>query len=83
MAFDIGSATVREPYAIEKIACPLLAISAADDAFGTASRANLIAAGVAGARAIIYPTGGHALVGHFKDAQDEIVSFFAAHRKRQ
>ncbi len=75
MQFDIKTAATREPYSIEKIACPVLTISAEDDSFGTASRAKYIAASVADGRAIIFPTGGHALVGHFADALHEIASF--------
>ncbi len=78
MQLDIRSATVREPYALEKISCPVLAISAADDAFATFERAKFIVAGVPHGQLKIYPTGGHALVGDYKDVRREIVSFFAA-----
>ena len=64
-AFDIRSAANPEPCAIDKISCPVLTISAADDAFGTADRAKAIAAGVANGAAVIYPSGGHALVGDY------------------
>jgi len=59
----------------QKIACPVLTISAEDDRFGTATRAKYIAASVPDGRAIIFPTGGHALVGHYADALREITSF--------
>ncbi len=75
MNFDIKTAATYEPYPIEKIACPVLTISAEDDRFGTASRAKYIAANVPDGRAIIFPTGGHALVGHYADALREITSF--------
>jgi pimeloyl-ACP methyl ester carboxylesterase len=75
MNFDIKTAATHEPYSIEKIACPVLAISAEDDRFGTATRAKYIAASVPDGRAIIFPTGGHALVGHYADALREIASF--------
>ena len=75
MQFDIKLATTHEPYPIEKIACPVLTISAEDDRFGTASRAQYIAASVPDGRAIIFPTGGHALIGHSADALREITSF--------
>jgi pimeloyl-ACP methyl ester carboxylesterase len=77
MAFDIGSAANPEPCAIDKIACPVLTISAADDAFGTAARAKAIAAGVANGAAVIYPSGGHALIGDYEEARDEIVAFLS------
>jgi pimeloyl-ACP methyl ester carboxylesterase len=69
------------PYPIEKIACPVLAISAEDDRFGTASRAKYIAASVPDGRTIIFPTGGHALVGHYADALREITSFLQTVQK--
>jgi pimeloyl-ACP methyl ester carboxylesterase len=75
MQFDIKTAATHEPYPIEKIACPVLTISAKDDRFGTASRAKYIAAGVPDGRAIIFPTGGHALVGHHDDALREVTAF--------
>ena len=73
--FDIKTAATRTPYAIEKITCPVLTISAEDDAFGTASRARYIAARVRDGRSIIFPTGGHALVGRYADALREATSF--------
>jgi pimeloyl-ACP methyl ester carboxylesterase len=76
MRLDIRSATVREPYPLENISCPVLTISADDDAFGTAARARAIAASVPNGKAVIYPTGGHALVGRYADVLNEIASFF-------
>lgn len=73
--FDIETAATLVPYPIEKIACPVLTISAEDDRFGTASRARYIADRVQGGRAIIFPTGGHALVGRYGDALREITAF--------
>jgi 2-hydroxy-6-oxonona-2,4-dienedioate hydrolase len=83
MNFDIQTATTREPYLIEKIACPLLAISAEDDRFGTASRAKYIATSVRDGRVILFPTGGHALVGHYDDALRDITSFLQAVPEQQ
>jgi 2-hydroxy-6-oxonona-2,4-dienedioate hydrolase len=42
MNFDIKGAASHQPYPIEKIACPVLTISAEDDRFGTASRRNIL-----------------------------------------
>ena len=78
MQFDIKTAATREPYAIEKIACPVLTISAEDDTFGTASRAKYIATGVPDGRAILFATGGHALVGHYANALRDSRSFLQA-----
>ena len=82
MQFDIRSAATHEPYQIEKIVCPVMTISAKDDRFGTASRAKYIADGVFDGRAIIFPTGGHALVGRYADALREITSFLQTVQKR-
>ena len=75
MQFDIKTAAMHDPYPIEKIACPVLTISAEGDRFGTASRAMYIAANVPDVRVILFPTGGHALVGHYADTLREITSF--------
>jgi pimeloyl-ACP methyl ester carboxylesterase len=83
MNFDIQTAATHEPYPIEKIACPVLTISAEDDRFGTASRAKFIAAGVPNGRVILFPTGGHALVGHYADALRESASFIQTMRERR
>ncbi len=77
MKFDIKTATSPDPVALEKISCPVLAISAEDDLFGTASRARQIAAAVPQCRTVIYPTGGHALVGHDDEMLSEVTSFFS------
>jgi pimeloyl-ACP methyl ester carboxylesterase len=82
MNFDIKTAATHEPYPIEKIACPVLTISAEDDRFGTASRARYIAASVPDGRAVIFPTGGHILVGHYADALIEVASFFQTVQER-
>jgi pimeloyl-ACP methyl ester carboxylesterase len=82
MNFDVKTAATHEPYPIGKIACPVLTISDDDDRFGTASRAKCIAASVPDGRAIIFPTGGHALVGHYTDALREIASFLQALQAR-
>ena len=82
MKFDLVTAATHEPYLIEKIACPVLTISAEDDRFGTASRAKYIAASAPDGRGIIFPTGGHALVGHYADALRESTSFFQAVQER-
>jgi 2-hydroxy-6-oxonona-2,4-dienedioate hydrolase len=52
------------PMAIETIAAPTLAVSYEDDGFGTAAAARYIGERVPGARAHIYPDGGHIGIGH-------------------
>jgi pimeloyl-ACP methyl ester carboxylesterase len=81
MNFDVATAASREPYAIEKIRCPVLAVSAEDDRFGTARRARLIVSTVAHGHLVVFPTGGHALVGHMADTVREGVAFLKAERE--
>jgi 2-hydroxy-6-oxonona-2,4-dienedioate hydrolase len=81
MQFDIRTAATHEPYQIEQIVCPVLSISAEDDRFGTASRARYIADRVPNGKAVIFRTGGHALVGRYADALREVTSFFQAVQK--
>jgi len=83
MQFDIDTATTREPDRLDGIACPVLTISAADDRFGTAARARHIAGSVANGRTIIFPSGGHALVGDYTDALREITSFLRNQKAQQ
>lgn len=77
MQIDVRTAADRRLYALEKIACPVLAISAEDDQFGTALRAREIAAAVPNGKALVYPTGGHALVGRYRSAFDDGVAFLS------
>lgn len=73
--FDVRTAAAREPYAIKRIVCPVLTISAADDQFHTNDRARYIAATVPDGREVVFPTGGHALVGHYGDALADVMTF--------
>jgi 2-hydroxy-6-oxonona-2,4-dienedioate hydrolase len=77
MQFDIRTAATPNPYPIEGISCPVLTVSAEDDRFDTAARARQIAATAPNGRAVIYPTGGHALVGRYHEALSEITSFLS------
>jgi pimeloyl-ACP methyl ester carboxylesterase len=62
-------------YEIESIRAPTLAISAADDLYGTFEGARYTAEHVPHARFIGYPSGGHMLVGHHAEASSKIVGF--------
>jgi pimeloyl-ACP methyl ester carboxylesterase len=62
-------------YELEKIAAPTLAISVADDLYGTFDGARYTAAHVPRARFIGYPSGGHMLVGHDGEATAQITAF--------
>jgi len=64
-------------YELEKITAPTLAISTADDLYGTFGGARYTAAHVPGARFIGYPSGGHMLVGHDAEAAAEISAFLS------
>lgn len=54
---------------------PTLAISAADDRYGTIDAARYTAEHIQGARFVCYETGGHLCVGHNDDLLAEIASF--------
>jgi pimeloyl-ACP methyl ester carboxylesterase len=62
-------------YALEKVAAPTLAISTADDLYGTFDGARYTAEHVPQARFIGYPRGGHMLVGHDAETSSEITAF--------
>ncbi|MFD0737874.1 alpha/beta fold hydrolase [Lysobacter koreensis] len=61
-------------YELERIAVPTLAISAADDLYGTFDGARYSAAHIPRARFIGYPNGGHLLVGHQQEVAAEIAA---------
>jgi 2-hydroxy-6-oxonona-2,4-dienedioate hydrolase len=54
---------------------PVLIISAEDDRFGTAGTSKAIIRQIPSARLILFPTGGHVLLGHDEDAAREIAQF--------
>jgi pimeloyl-ACP methyl ester carboxylesterase len=60
---------------LEKITAPTLAISTADDQYGTYPGARYTAEHVPNARFVGYPSGGHMLVGRGADATAEILAF--------
>lgn len=72
---DVETAIAPPLIRLENITCPVLAISADDDRFGTAARARSIIAGVSSGEAIIFPGGGHALVGRQPDVINQVASF--------
>lgn len=69
----VTSSLVR--YELEKIAAPTLAISTADDLYGTFDGARYTAEHVSHGRFVGYPNGGHMLVGHDAEARSEITAF--------
>jgi pimeloyl-ACP methyl ester carboxylesterase len=62
-------------YDLERIAVPTLAISTADDLYGTFDGARYTAENVPGARFKGYPSGGHMFVGHHEEILAEIAEF--------
>ena len=70
-------------YELERIRAPTLAISVADDRYGTYEAARYTAGHVPGARFIGYPTGGHVWVGHHEEIMGEIAAFLAPSASRQ
>jgi pimeloyl-ACP methyl ester carboxylesterase len=62
-------------YELERIQVPTLAISVADDRFGTYEPARYTAEHIPGARFVGYRSGGHILAGHNKEAVAEIAAF--------
>jgi 2-hydroxy-6-oxonona-2,4-dienedioate hydrolase len=70
-------------YDLERIRVPTLAISVADDRFGTYDAARYTAEHIPGARFVGYPTGGHVWIGHHKEMLTEIAGFLAQQRDRQ
>jgi 2-hydroxy-6-oxonona-2,4-dienedioate hydrolase len=62
-------------YELEKISAPTLAISVADDLYGTFDGARYTADHIPRAHVIGYPSGGHMLVGHNAEANMRIAAF--------
>jgi pimeloyl-ACP methyl ester carboxylesterase len=69
-------------YELERIQAPTLAISVADDRFGTYEPARYTAEHIPGARFVGYPSGGHILAGHDKEAMAEIAGFLKSASRR-
>lgn len=75
LLMDMQQAGDPKPMDLGTISAPTLAISLEDDLYLTADAARHIAASVKGARAIIYPTGGHVWVGRNREMFEAIESF--------
>ncbi len=66
--------------AYDEIEVPTLILSCADDLFGTAETAQLLAGRIHGARLKIWPEGGHIWLGHDAEVAQEISQFVASRR---
>jgi len=75
LLLDTRTAGAPPRYDLERITCPVLAVSANDDLYGTAAAAAYTAAQVPNGRLVLYPTGGHLLAGNSEDVWREIASF--------
>jgi pimeloyl-ACP methyl ester carboxylesterase len=64
------------PPELDKVVCPVLAISAKDDRYDTAETAQYVVDHVTNGRAIIFETGGHLLIGHNDEVVNLIRNFF-------
>ena len=76
---DLAQMSPDSVCALADVACPVLAISTEDDAFQTADRAREVAAAVPDGTAVIYSSGGHALVNRHSQAVRETAVFLKAH----
>jgi 2-hydroxy-6-oxonona-2,4-dienedioate hydrolase len=78
LAMDAAQAGDPAPQALDRISAPTLVISLEDDHFLTLDAARHIAATVAEAHLVSYPTGGHVWVGHDADIAERIDRFLRA-----
>ena len=62
-------------YDLERIGVPTLLLSAEDDLYGTFRSARYTAEHIAGARFVNFPTGGHLLLGHWREACAQVARF--------
>jgi pimeloyl-ACP methyl ester carboxylesterase len=67
--------TTTTAHHLERISTPTLAISAKDDLYRTDGGAKYVAERIPGARLILFPTGGHAWLGHDAEVRDELLTF--------
>jgi 2-hydroxy-6-oxonona-2,4-dienedioate hydrolase len=74
---DAAVAQNLGPYELERIATRTLAVSVADDLYGTYGSARYTAARIPGARFIGYSSGGHMAVGHHRAVLSELSAFLS------
>ncbi|MFO1187588.1 MAG: alpha/beta hydrolase [Alphaproteobacteria bacterium] len=75
---NIDSQPALHALPLDKIAAPTLVISSRDDLFNTAPAAEYAASRIAGAKLVIYETGGHLLVGREAETEALVQEFLAA-----
>ena len=80
---DAAVVSTLSRYELESIQAPTLAMSTADDRFGTYDAARYTAAQIPGARFVGYASGGHLWVGHHKQVVAEVGAFVKAADSRR
>jgi 2-hydroxy-6-oxonona-2,4-dienedioate hydrolase len=78
LLFDSRTAGNPRPMDLGKIECSVIAFSTEDDLYGTAASARYVAANVRHGEAVIYPTGGHLLIGRSREMWGKVVDFVNA-----
>ncbi|MBW0151795.1 MAG: alpha/beta hydrolase [Phenylobacterium sp.] len=77
IAMDSATAGSPPPYPLEQLSCPLLAISARDDLYGTADAAAHAVALAPRGRLILFDEGGHLWAGHDAEVWAAVADFVA------
>jgi pimeloyl-ACP methyl ester carboxylesterase len=72
---DVDSSTRIEPWPLDRITAPTLIFTSSDDLFYTQPAAEYAASRIPGARLVVYPTGGHLLIGHLADMPHTVIEF--------
>jgi pimeloyl-ACP methyl ester carboxylesterase len=60
---------------MERIVSPTLIVTCSDDLFYTQPAAEYAATHIPGAQLVVYPTGGHLLIGHTADVRSTVAAF--------
>jgi 2-hydroxy-6-oxonona-2,4-dienedioate hydrolase len=77
ISMDSATAGSPPPYPLEQLRCPLLAISARDDLYGTADAAAHAVALAPRGRLILFEEGGHLWAGHDAEVWAAVADFVA------
>jgi pimeloyl-ACP methyl ester carboxylesterase len=72
---EVDSSARMEVWPLERIAAPTLIFSSSDDLFHTQPAAEYAAAHIPHAQLVVYPTGGHLLIGHSADVLRTVAAF--------
>jgi 2-hydroxy-6-oxonona-2,4-dienedioate hydrolase len=78
---DMRTAGAPPRYELERITCPVLAISAKDDLYGTSHSAEYTAANVPRGKLVLYESGGHILIGRDEEVWKTISAFLRDSRE--